>query len=68
MEIRDQNLRELDGETRATMGMIKKMFRKINRTGSAECRLCGHVVHGTNFGEILQKLGEHGDVAHPDFL
>jgi len=45
--------------------MIKSTLREVARTESAECRLCGHVVRGTSFGEILQRLGVHGDRAHP---
>ena len=45
--------------------MIKSTLREVARTESAACRLCGHVVRGTSFGEILQRLGVHGDWMHP---
>lgn len=33
-------------------------------SGEAQCRLCDHVVEGDNFGEIFEKLAEHGEEAH----
>jgi hypothetical protein len=57
----------LSAEQIETMNAIKEMFAEIARTESATCRLCGHRVRGTSFGEILQRLGVHGDRMHPEY-
>jgi len=36
----------------------------VARTGKAQCRLCDHVVEGDDYGEIFEKLAEHGEEAH----
>ena len=47
---------------------LKETLAEVVRTESAACRLCGHVVRGTSFGEILQRLGVHGERMHADFF
>lgn len=36
----------------------------VAETGTAQCRLCPHVVEGDSFGEIFEKLAEHGEEEH----
>lgn len=39
-------------------------LNEIVERGSAECKACGFPVEGT-LTEILQQLGEHGELVHP---
>lgn len=36
----------------------------VAESGEAQCRLCDHVVEGDSFGEIFEKLAEHGEEEH----
>ena len=55
-------------EQRETIKMIKDAFKEINRTGKTQCRVCGFVFTGRSFGEILEKLGRHGERRHPEIV
>lgn len=39
-------------------------LERVAETGVAQCRLCDHTVEGDSFGEIFDKLAEHGEEAH----
>lgn len=43
---------------------ITATLEDVAREEQAECRLCGAVVEGESFGEILEKLAEHGEEEH----
>jgi len=43
---------------------LKDTLQTIADTGSTECRLCGFQVTGSDYGEILEKLGKHAEEAH----
>lgn len=43
---------------------ITGTLKQVAGTGEAQCRLCDHVVQGDSFGEIFEKLAEHGEEAH----
>lgn len=33
-------------------------------SGEAQCRFCDHTVEGDSFGEVFEKLAEHGEEEH----
>ncbi len=39
-------------------------LEEVAETGEAQCRLCDHTVEGDDYGEIFEKLAEHGEEAH----
>lgn len=39
-------------------------MEQVAREGRAQCRLCDHWVGGDDFGEIFEKLAEHGEEVH----
>lgn len=43
---------------------IAGTLETVAEEGEAQCRLCDHTVEGESFGEILEKLAEHGEEAH----
>lgn len=43
---------------------ITGTLERVAETGVAQCRLCDHTVEGDDFGEIFEKLAEHGEEAH----
>lgn len=51
-------------EVAETLKVLSDAFTKVNRTGSATCRLCGCVIRGRNFTETMTKLGLHGERKH----
>ena len=56
----------MTGEQRETIEMIKATFRQMYWDGGARCRICEKWFAGDSFGEILGKLGEHGEKEHPE--
>jgi len=36
----------------------------VAESGTAQCRFCNHTVEGKSFGEIFEKLAEHGEKEH----
>ena len=57
-----------DEGTAEVMWALRETLAGVVRTESAACRLCGHIVRGTSFGEILRRLGVHGDQEHADYF
>jgi hypothetical protein len=49
---------------RDTMNVLQSGLSIIAEEHRAECKLCSFVATGDSYGEILQKLGEHGERAH----
>jgi len=47
---------------------LKDTLQTVAETESATCKLCGHVVRGTSFGEIFQRLGVHGERMHSGYF
>jgi len=43
---------------------LSSTLEEISDTGRAQCRLCDHVVEGDSYGEIFEKLAEHGEQEH----
>lgn len=43
--------------------MLAYGIEKIRRRKWADCKICGLKVSGETLGEILQKLGEHGETS-----
>ncbi len=43
---------------------VKGTLERVADTGVAQCRLCDHTVEGDDFGEIFEKLAEHGEEEH----
>lgn len=43
---------------------LKGSLERVADEGRAQCRLCDHWVEGDSFGEIFEKLAEHGKKAH----
>jgi hypothetical protein len=43
---------------------LMSTLERVAREGRAQCRLCDHWVEGEHFGEIFEKLAEHGEEAH----
>ena len=43
---------------------LKDTLQTVADTGSAGCKLCGFQVTGSDYGEILEKLGRHAEEAH----
>lgn len=39
-------------------------LERVAETGVAQCRFCDETVEGDSFGEIFEKLAEHGEEAH----
>lgn len=46
--------------------MLAYGAEEIRRRKWAECRMCGFKARGETLGEILQKLGEHGEMSHDE--
>lgn len=55
-------------EGRDTMSELQGVLSRIADEGRAVCRLCFFVATGSSYGEILQRLGEHGERAHPELV
>lgn len=55
-------------EQREIIDMLKERLDAIRRTGWADCRICGFKFSGDSFGEILEKMGRHGERAHPEVV
>ena len=53
---------------RPELRVIQDTIDDIARQGWAQCKECPHIVYGKSYGEILGKLGEHGNEAHPDLF
>lgn len=53
-------------EQREIIDTIKATFKQMCWDGGARCRLCEKWFAGNSFGEILGKLGEHGEKEHPE--
>lgn len=47
-----------------TEAEISGTLERVSREGRAQCRFCDHEVTGDSFGEIFEKLAEHGEAAH----
>lgn len=45
------------------MQTIANTVKQVDDDGYGTCKLCGKRLHG-DFGDVLQQLGEHGDVVH----
>lgn len=43
---------------------LKATLERVAKEGRAQCRLCDHWVEGDDFGEIFERLAEHGEEAH----
>lgn len=43
---------------------LKGTLERVAQEGRAKCRLCDHCVEGDDYGEIFEKLAEHGEDAH----
>lgn len=39
-------------------------LKDVSESGEAQCRFCDHTVEGDGFGEIFEKLAEHGEEVH----
>jgi len=48
--------------------MIKDTLTEVNRRGAGQCRICGLWFKGRDFGDILFKLGHHGELEHPEIV
>lgn len=53
-------------EQQETIEAVKIMIWQTHRDGGARCRLCGVWFEGKDLGEMLAKLGEHGEKEHPE--
>lgn len=56
----------MTNEQRETIGIIKKTFEQMYWDGGARCRICEKWFAGDSFGEVLEKLGKHGEKEHPE--
>ena len=54
--------------TWSDLRVIQDGIDQIARQKWAQCKECPHIVYGKSFGEILGKLGEHGNQAHPELF
>lgn len=43
---------------------ITGTLERVAEEGRAQCRFCDHWVEGDSYGEIFEKLAEHGEEAH----
>ncbi len=43
---------------------LKDTLQTIADIGTAECKLCGFKVTGSDYGEIFEKLGRHAEEVH----
>lgn len=43
---------------------LKGTLETVAESGEAQCRFCDHTVEGDDFGEIFEKLAEHGEEEH----
>ncbi|QIO25474.1 hypothetical protein [Haloarcula sp. JP-L23] len=53
-----------DGVPTEDEAALAGTLEDVAESGEAQCRLCDHVVEGESFGEILEKLAEHGEAEH----
>ena len=51
-------------EGKETMVLLQEGLSKMAHDGYADCAYCNYRAYGKSFGEILEKLGKHGDKCH----
>jgi hypothetical protein len=51
-------------DVKETVRDIRSLVGQVIADGYGDCKLCGQRFHG-DFGQVLQQLGEHGEIAHP---
>ena len=56
----------MDKEQRETIEAFKGMIQQTFWDGGARCRICNEWFGGNDLGEILAKLGRHGEEKHPE--
>lgn len=53
-------------ESNEIADMMVDTLRQVARDNRARCRLCDVEVEGEDMGEILEQLGLHGEMRHPE--